>query len=141
MRKTPLQIVKEKFGGREKLVGELVGMVDKMHGDDSDASVKSRLMGLSNQKLIRLYTVEQKVRERFGDKAKMITHVMDARKKAGLTADATLQTKLETYSKAQLLDMTRINFGTAAVKQTAEQRMASKRGKKQRARAKAKIGA
>ncbi|CAN0597316.1 unnamed protein product, partial [Laminaria digitata] len=89
-------------------------MVEKMHGDDSDASVKSRLMGLSNQKLIRLYTVEQKVRERFGDKAKMITHVMDARKKAGLTADATLQTKLETYSKAQLLDMTRMNFGTAA---------------------------
>lgn len=141
MRKTPLQIVKEKFGGREKLVGELVGMVEKMHGDDSDASVKSRLMGLSNQKLIRLYTVEQKVRERFGDKAKMVSHIMDARKKGGLTADATLQAKLETYSKAQLLDMTRMKFAEPAAKLTPEQRMANKRGKKQIARAKAKIGA
>jgi hypothetical protein len=141
MRKTPLQTVKEKFDGREKLVAELVGMVDKMHGDDSDAAVKTRLMGLSNQKLLRLYAVEQKVRERFGDKAKLVTHIMDARKKAGLTSDATLQTKLETYAKAQLLDLTRMNHGEPDAKQTPEQRMATKHGKKQIARAKSKMGA
>lgn len=141
MRKTPLQTVNEKFGGREKLVGELVGMVDKMRGDDSDDAVKSRLMGLSNKKLIRLYTVEQKVREKYGDKDKLVAHILDARKKAGLTADETLKTKLETFSKARLLDMTRMNLPEAPKKLTPEQRMARKRGKKQRARAQAKAGA
>ena len=141
MKKTPLQTVKEKFGGREKLVGELVGMVEKMNGDDSDDAVKSRLMGLSNKKLLRLYTVEQKVREKFGDKAKLVSHIMDARKAAGYTADATFQGKLEGYSKARLLDMTRMTYPKAATKLTAEQRMATKRGKKQKARAQAKAGA
>lgn len=141
MRKTPLQTVNDKFGGREKLVGELVGMVDKMNGDDSDAKVRSRLMGLSNKKLIRLYAVEQKVREKFGDKAKLVSHILDARKKAGFTADDSYKAKLETFSKARLLDMTRMNLPEPAQKLTPEQRMATKRGKKQRARAMAKAKA
>lgn len=140
MRKTPLQTVKDKFGDREKLVGELVGMVDKMQGDDSDAQVRSRLMGLSNKKLLRLYAVEQKVREKFGDKDKLVAAILDGRKQAGLTADETYETKIRTFSKAKLLDMTRIKHGEPAKKLTPEQRMAAKRGKKQRARAQAKVG-
>lgn len=140
MRKTPLQTVKDKFGDRDKLVGELVGMVDKMQGDDSDQQVRSRLMGLSNKKLLRLYAVEQKVREKFGDKDKLVASIIDARKKAGLTADETYETKIRTFSKARLMDMTRMNMPEPAKKLTPEQRMANKRGKKQRARAQAKVG-
>lgn len=140
MRPTPMQTVKDKFGGRKQLVDQLAGMVDKMHGDDSEDAVKSRLMGLTNKKLLRLYAVEQKVRERYGDKAKLIQSILDARKAAGHTADATLEAKLGTYTKARLLDMTNQNLGTKAEKWTPEQKMASKRGKKQRARAMAKVG-
>ena len=43
MKKSPMQTVKDKFGGRADLVAKLVPMVDKMHGDDSDDAVRSRL--------------------------------------------------------------------------------------------------
>lgn len=137
MKKSPLAIVKDKFGGREKLVEQLTGMVDDLSGE---GNAKSRLSGLSNQKLLRLYRIEQTVRERFGDRDKMIQHIVDARKKAGKTHDADFIAKIATYSKGRLLDMTRERHGEAAVKWTPEQKLKSKRGKKQRARAAAKIG-
>lgn len=134
---SPHQIVTEKFGGRSKLVDELAKSIDSL-GDDDANTTRSRLMGLSNKKLLRLYGVEQKVRERFGDRAKLVQHIIDARKGAGHTADDAFQEKLKNYSKAQLLDMTRQGYGERPAKQTAEQRMKAKRGKKQRERAAAK---
>jgi len=139
MRKTPFQVVKDSFGGRESLVEKLAGMVDDLHGDGADG-VKSRLQGLSNQKLIRLYRVEQTVRERYGDRAKLIDHVLGARTKAGLTAGDTYRAKIEKFTKARLLDLTRQKLGEAPKKQTPEQRLASKRGKKERERALSKLG-
>lgn len=103
----PLSTVKDKFGGRAKLVEQLVGMVDKQRGDDTNEKVKSRLMGLSNQKLLRLYRVEQAVRERFGDREKLVAHLIDTRKKAGYTVDDALRAKLAGFSKARLLDLSR----------------------------------
>lgn len=139
MKATPLQTVNDKFGGRSKLVDTLVPMVDAQRGDESKDEIRSRLMGLSNQKLLRLYRVEQTVRERFGDRAKLVAHIVDARKKAGLTADAEFEGKLETFSKARLLDLTRMNLPERPAKQTPEQKLARKRGKKARERALAKI--
>ncbi len=140
MKATPLQTVKKNFGSRADLVAKLSEMVDKQHGDESADQVKSRLSGLSNKKLLRLYQVEQKVRERFGDREKMIAHLVEARAKAGLTADDKYKVTLGTHSKARLLDMTRQKFGERPAKQSPEQRLNSKRGKKQRERAQAKIG-
>lgn len=111
MKQTPLQIVKEKFGSREELAKQLAAMVDQMHGDSSKDQVKSRLMGLSNPRLLRLYAVEQTVREQYGDKAKLIDHILEVRKKAGHTADDSYRAKLETFTKARLLDVARRNYG------------------------------
>jgi len=140
MRPSPLQIVKDKFGGRAKLVDQLVSSVDKAHGDENDAAVKSRLMGLSNAKLLRLHGVEQKVREKFGDRAKLITAVVDARKKAGLSVDDAFKGTLTGATKGRLLDLTRQKLADKPAKQTPEQKLAKKRGKKQRARAMTKLG-
>lgn len=131
---TPLQSVKKSFESRAKLVAELAPMVDKLNGDTSDDQVKSRLMGLSNSKLLRLYKVEQKVRERFGDRAKLIAHLVDARKKAGLTADETYRAKLETFSKARLLDLANQKHGEKPAKLTADQKAKRRRGRKEKAR-------
>ncbi len=136
MRPTPVQFVKKTFEGRAKLVDQLAGMVDKQHGDASTEEVKSRLMGLSNKKLIRLYEVEQKVRERFGDRDKLVAHIVAERKKAGLTADDAFRAKLETYSKARLLDLTRMKLGEKPAKKTAAEKAKQKRGRKQKDRAK-----
>jgi|SRR5688572_22484408 len=140
MKPTPHQVVKKNFEGRAGLVAKLVDMVDMHHGDTTKDEVKSRLMALSNQKLLRLYRVEQKVRERFGDKDGMIKHILEQRTAAGYTADDTLKTKLENMSKAELLDMTRRRHPAKPKKQTAEERLAKKRGRKQRARALEKLG-
>ena len=138
MRKTPLQVVKDGFGGREGLVDKLADMVDDLHGDGTEG-VKSRLQGLSNQKLLRLYKVEQLVRERFGDRDKLVDHIVDQRKKAGLTADDDFKNKLEGYSKAKLIDQTRRKFPDKPAKRTPDQKLAGKRGKKQRERAMSKL--
>ncbi|MEO1229368.1 MAG: hypothetical protein AAFZ18_10715 [Myxococcota bacterium] len=130
MKPTPLQIVKEKFGSREDLAGELAGMVDKMHGDESTDAVKSRLLGLSNPKLLRLYRVEQTVREQYGDKDKLVEHLIETRRNAGHTADDTFREKISAYTKARLLDMTRQKFGPKPEKLTSEQKQARKKGKK-----------
>jgi hypothetical protein len=132
MKPTPLQVVKAQFGSRADLADRLASMVDKRHGDESDSEVKSRLMGLSNSKLLRLYRVEQRVREQYGDKAKLIDALLEARAKAGHTADEALRAKLETHSKARLLDMTRQKLGEKPEKLTPEQKQARKRGKKRK---------
>jgi hypothetical protein len=135
MKPTPHQLVKKNFEGRAGLVDKLADMVDKQHGDTSKEQVKSRLMALPNKKLLRLYQVEQRVRERFGDKDGLIKHILDKRKEAGLTADDSLRTKLEGYTKKRLLDLTKQRHAARPTKQTPEQRLASKRGRKERARA------
>jgi hypothetical protein len=137
MKKTPLQTVNDSFGSREKLVDQLASTADD---PSSGASTKSTLMGLSNAKLLRLARIEETVRQRFGDKDKLIAHIVDVRKKAGHTADADYEAKLRTYSKGRLLDMTRMRLGEKSEKLTDEQRMARKRGRKQRERALAKKG-
>lgn len=139
MRPSPLQIVKDKFGGREKLVGQLCDMVDQRNGDSSTNEVRNRLNGLSNQKLLRLYRIEQQVREQFGDREKLIDHLIEARKTAGLTADETYRNKLDRLSKGELLDMTKMKYEPRPTKCTPEERLKRKRGKKQRERALSKI--
>lgn len=130
MKPSPLQIVKEKFGGRAELAQQLAGMVDKMHGDESTDQVKSRLLGLSNPRLLRLYQVEQTVREQYGDKDKLVDHLVQKRVEAGHTADDAYRTKISSFTKARLLDMTRQTYGARPEKLTAEQKQARKRGKK-----------
>lgn len=136
MRATPLQTVKKSFEAKAKLVEQLVPMVDKQHGDTTDAEVKSRLSGLSNKKLLRLYKVEQKVRERFGDRAKLVQAIVDARVAAGLTADATFRAHLDGLPKTRLLDMANEKHGKRPAKMTAEQKARARRGRKAKERAK-----
>jgi len=135
MKKTPFQTVNDAFGSREKLVDQLASTAD---APADGGNAKSKLMGLSNAKLLRLARIEETVRQRFGDKDKLIAHIVDARKKAGHTADADYEAKLQTYSKGRLLDMTRMRLGEKAQKLTDAERMARKRGRKQRERAMAK---
>lgn len=139
MKPTPMQVVKNEFGGREQLVEQLSTMVDRHPDDGSTEDTKKRLMGLSNQKLLRLYRVEQKVRERFGDREKLVEHIISARQTAGHTADDDYRAKLDGYTKARLLDLTRQRLGEKPAKQTDEQRLAKKRGRKARERALSKI--
>ncbi|MBI2374576.1 MAG: hypothetical protein HYV07_11325 [Deltaproteobacteria bacterium] len=139
MKPAPIAVVKKSFGNKQALLEKLLPLVDDLNQEGQD-KLKSRLSSLPNKKLLRLYQVEQKVRERFGDRAKLIDFLVSARKTAGLTADDSFRTKLASFSKAQLLDMSRQSFGERPKKLTPEQRLAQKNGRKERERALRKLG-
>ena len=137
-KKSPLQKIKSDFESRENIVSKLVEMVDDLHEEGAEG-LKLRLSSLSNKKLLRLYSIENKVREQYGDREKLIDHLIAARKEAGLTSDDNYRKVLGGYSKGRLLDLTRQKFAPRAQKLTPEQRLKNKRGRKQRERAQSKI--
>jgi len=60
----PLARVKEEFGGKDKLVDKIVGVLDS--GDESKDELRKRLLGVSNTKLIRLFSVATKTKQAGG---------------------------------------------------------------------------
>ena len=63
---TPKQQVSTRFGTRGDLVSALMPLIGG--GDDT----RSKLMGTTNKKLLRLYEVAKDVEQRFGGKAGLI---------------------------------------------------------------------
>jgi hypothetical protein len=98
--KTPLQVVNEVHGGKEKLVEKLSGLIEK--GEDGAEDLKNRLKKVSNAKLVRLLAVAQQVKDKYGSKDKLVAAVADA---LGRAKDADYVKRLGQYSPAKLLDM------------------------------------
>ena len=57
--KSPLARVKEEFGGKDKLVDKIVGLLGS--GDEPKDEMRRRLLGAANKKLVRLHTVATQV--------------------------------------------------------------------------------
>lgn len=97
--KSPLSIVTEKFGGKDKLVDQIVGLL----GSDTDEpkeDLRKRLLTAANRKLIRLHGVASTVKDKYGSRAKLVEAAA-----AGRTKDKDFVAKLETYSTAKLVDL------------------------------------
>lgn len=97
---TPLQTMKRLYGGKDKLVAQLVKSLKEAEEDAGE--LKDRLLKSSNQKLLRLAEVQKTVTDKFGDKDKLVAAVSGAYGKA---KDSDFVAKLATYSPARLLDM------------------------------------
>ena len=98
--KTPLQVVNEQHGGKEKLVDKLVGLIEK--GEEGAEDIKERLRNVSNTKLLRLLEVAETVKEKYGSKDKLTQVVADA---LGRAKDADYVKRLAAYSPGKLLDL------------------------------------
>ncbi len=98
--KSPLQVVNETHGGKEKLVDKLVGLIEK--GEEGADEIKERLRVVSNQKLLRILAVAETVKEKYGTKEKLSQVVADA---LGRAKDADYAKRLGQYSPARLLDL------------------------------------
>ena len=96
---TPLARVKEEFGGKDKLVDKLVGLVDA--GDESKDDLRRRLLGAANSKLLRLHGVATKVKQ-VGGRDKLTAAAAEG---LGHGKDKDYVTKLETFSNGRLVDM------------------------------------
>lgn len=97
---TPLARVKEEFGGKDKLVDKIVGLLGT-GADESKDELRQRLLGAANKKLIRLHKVATAVKEHGGhDKL-----TAAAAEGLGRTKDKDYVEKLSSFSNGRLLDM------------------------------------
>ncbi len=102
MKKSPKQLVAERHGSREALVGQIMELL----GSDVGERTESSLRGARNAQLLRLHEVLIEVKERFGTKDALVSAI--AKKKFdGRTPDGDYVTKLGTYTHKRLLDLHR----------------------------------
>lgn len=97
--KSPLAQVKDEFGGKDKLVDKIVGLLDG--GDEPKDDLRRRLLGAANGKLIRLHRIATEVKQ-IGGKEKLAA---TAAGELGRSKDKDYVAKLETYSSGRLLDL------------------------------------
>ena len=99
LKKSPLSRVKDEFGGKDKLVDKIVGILDA--GDLSKDDLRKKLLGVANGKLIRLHSVATRTKAAGGhDKLAATTAEQLKRGK-----DKDYVNKLGEYSNGRLLDM------------------------------------
>jgi hypothetical protein len=99
LKKSPLERVKNEFGGKDKLVDKIVGILDA--GDESKDDLRKRLLGVANGKLIRLHSVATRTKAA-GGHDKLAAAAADKRKHG---KDKDYVAKLGEFSNARLLDM------------------------------------
>jgi hypothetical protein len=98
--KTPLAIVNETFGAKDKLVDKLVGLLDR--GDESKDDLRKRLSSAANSKLLHLHHVASEVKEKYGSHDALVSHVAKA---LGRTKDKPFVERLAAYTDARLIDL------------------------------------
>ena len=99
LKKSPLSRVKDEFGGKDKLVDKIVGILDA--GDLSKDDLRKKLLGVANGKLIRLHAVATRTKEA-GGHDKLAATIADKLKRG---KDKDYVNKLGEYSNGRLLDM------------------------------------
>ena len=102
---SPLARVKEEFGGKDKLVDKIVGVLDS--GDESKDELRKRLLGVSNTKLVRLFSVATRTKQA-GGHDKLVATTAEKLKRA---KDKDYVAKLEDFSNGRLLDMLQLGGG------------------------------
>ncbi len=98
--KSPLSIVKEKFGDKTKLVAA----VQEFTGEDLWLGRTNEGKGLahvSNAKLLRLHSVFTEVKGKFGTRAKLIDAILDAEKR---TKDEGYKARIQAWPVPRLYD-------------------------------------
>jgi len=103
VKKTPLQIVKDRFGDKTKLVEALAQFTNEDMWVNRLNAAKG-LEHVSNAKLLRLFDTFSAVKEKFGTRAKMIDTILEIEKRA---KDAGYRDRLERYPVPRLFDMYR----------------------------------
>lgn len=103
--KSPLAIVKERFGDKAKLVDAVKAFVNEdlwLGRTSNDRGKTKGLENVSNTKLIRLHTVFSEVKDKFGSRAKLIDAIVESEKRG---KDAGYRKRLEEYPVPRLYDI------------------------------------
>jgi hypothetical protein len=103
--KSPLAVVKERFGDKAKLVDALKAFVNEdlwLGRTSTDRGKTKGLENISNTKLLRLHLIFSEVKDKFGTRAKLIDAIVDSEKRG---KDAGFRKRLEEYPVPRLYDL------------------------------------
>jgi hypothetical protein len=98
--KSPLSIVNETFGAKDKLVDKLMAMLDR--DEEPKDELRKRLLAAANSRLLNLHRVATTVKEKFGSRDKLVAQAATV---AGKAKDKDFVAHLDSQSDARLLDM------------------------------------
>ncbi|HJX64325.1 MAG TPA: hypothetical protein VJ860_10300 [Polyangia bacterium] len=98
--KSPLSLVNETFGAKDKLVDKLVAMLDR--GEEPKAELRKRLLSAANRRLLNLHRVAATVKEKFGSRDKLVAQAAEL---LGHSKDKNFVSRLDNQSDARLLDV------------------------------------
>ena len=99
-KQSPLQIVKEKFGSKEKLAKKVAGLFEPNEDEDKD-EFTARLVHVANSKLLHLVEVGERLKK-LGGKDKLAAKVAELK---GQAKDADYLEKLKGFTPGRLIDM------------------------------------
>jgi hypothetical protein len=100
--KSPLEEVNDKFGGKDKLVEKLVGLLES---DEPKEELRKRLLAVANKKLLRLHGVASLVKEKYGSREKLLEQLATS---TGRAKDKDYKTRLESYTTPRLVDAVKV---------------------------------
>jgi len=106
MKKSPLKRVNEEFGGKDKLVDELLSLI-KRPADVTKDEMKKKLRSQSNRKLMMLMSREQTVKKNYGNRDKLIDVIVKAGMGKNKAEDKVYRKRLARLTTGQLLDLAR----------------------------------
>lgn len=98
--KTPLAVVKDKFGDKQKLVEALQTLTGEALWVSRTNAAKG-LAHVSNAKLLKLYATFTEVKEKFGTREKLIDAIVELEKR---TKDAGYRQRLAAWPVPRLYD-------------------------------------
>lgn len=100
-KKTPLQIVKDQYGSKDKLVDAVVALVERDEGESEDEHRK-RLKYVSNAKLLHLVGLAESAKA-LGGREGMIAKVLELK---GQPKDHEYSDRLKRLELGRLVDLT-----------------------------------
>ncbi len=106
MKKMPLQEVKDQFGGKDKLVDKLVGLI-KRPSETTKEQFRKQLKAQSNRKLMILLGRETTIKEKWGGRDKLLDALLQTRMGKNKKIDEGYRKHLDLRSNGQLLDLAR----------------------------------
>lgn len=99
---SPLQRVREEHGSKSDLAKKVIGILDA--GDEDQADFEHRVNTMSNAKLLRLWSANKTVEDKYGSKDALVEKITKARFPGG---NEDYAAKLSSFGLPKLLDMAR----------------------------------
>lgn len=101
MKKTPLQLVKEKFGSKENLIQEIQNLIKKSDFLIEKFNEEKGMASVSNKKLLKIHNTISLIKDKFGSREALITELLSLKNRI---KDNGFKLRLEKWSLPRLFD-------------------------------------